>query len=230
MIKSKTSIVILVLIASLSLGLPRQAEAVVPLWIVKVIQAGVKKVLKAIDLMVQRMQNHTIWLQNAQKVLENKLSQLRLSEIAEWTERQRQLYKKYYDELWKVKTAITTYKRLHLIIQNQKQLIERYQFTWHMINQDDHFTREEIEYMYHVYTGIIDQSAVNLDQILLVINSFRTQMADAKRLELIDKAGDRIEQNYADLREFNRQNIQLSLSRAKNEHEVEAVKKLYGLD
>jgi hypothetical protein len=83
--------------------------------------------------------------------------------------------------------------------------------------------------MYVVYTGILNDSLYNLDQLLTIINSFKTQMSDAKRLEIINKAGDGIEKNYADLQQFNNQNIQLSLKRAKDEHEVMTVKKLYGL-
>ncbi len=205
-----------------------RAEAAIP--IAEIIRQAVKKVIKAVDLMIQRMQNETIGLQNAAKVLENKLSKLKLNEIAEWTERQRQLYKKYYDELWKVRNTLATYKRIKQILQRQQQIIEEYRFTWHMINQDKHFTRAEIDYMYRVYTGILNESVYNLDQILLVVNSFKTQMTDGKRLEVINKAGDNIEQNYTELKQFNNQNIQLSLNRAKDEHEIETVKKLYGIE
>ena len=208
---------------------PQPTQAAIPLWIIELIKKGVAKVLRAIDLMIQRLQNKTIWLQNAQKVLENKLSQFKLTEIAQWTERQRTLYKKYYDELWKVRNTISTYKRISLIVQRQKQIVEQYRFTWGMINRDKHFTKAEIDYMYYVYTGILDESVNNLDQLLLIINSFRTQMSDAKRLELINEAGERVEQNYTDLQQFNNQNIQLSLNRAKDQHEVESIKKLYGL-
>ena len=205
----------------------QQAQSAIP--ILEIIRQGVKKVIKAVDLMIQRLQNKTIALQNAAKVLENKLSKLKLNEIAEWTERQRQLYKKYYDELWKVRNTLATYKRIKQILERQQQIIEEYRFTWRMINQDKHFTRSEIDYMYRVYSGILNESVYNLDQILLVINSFQTQMTDGKRLEVINRAGDNIEQNYADLKQFNNQNIQLSMNRAKDEHEIEAVKKLYGL-
>jgi hypothetical protein len=98
-----------------------------------------------------------------------------------------------------------------------------------MVNQDKHFTRSEIDYMYAVYTGILNESLYNLDEIMLVINSYKTQMSDAKRLEIINKAGDAIDKNYQDLQQFNNQNIRLSMSRAKDEHEIEAVRKLYGL-
>lgn len=205
----------------------QQAHAVIP--IAKIIKEGVKKVIKAIDLMIQRLQNKTIWLQNAQKVLENKLSKFKLKEIAEWTEKQRQLYKKYYDELWQVRKTLATYHRVALIIQRQKQLVDQYKFTWQMVNQDKHFTRSELDYMYVVYTGIINDSLYNLEQLLMVINSFKTQMSDSKRLEIINKAGDGIDKNYQDLQQFNNQNIQLSLNRAKDEHEVKVIKQLYGL-
>ena len=197
--------------------------------ILEIIRQAVIKVIKAVDLMIQRLQNKTIWLQNAQKVLENKLSQFKLTEIAHWTEKQRQLYKKYYDELWQVRKTLATYHRIALIIQRQKQIVQQYKFTWQMVNQDKHFTKSEIDYMYSVYTGILNESVYNLDEIVLVINSYKTQMSDAKRLEIINKAGDSIEQNYHDLQQFNNQNIQLSLNRAKDKHEVATVKKLYGL-
>ncbi len=205
----------------------QQAQSAIP--VMEIIKQGVIKVIKAIDLMIQRLQTKTIWLQNAQKVLENKLSQFKLKEIAQWTEKQRQLYKKYYDELWKVRQTIATYHRITQIINRQKQIIEQYQFTWKMVKQDKHFTKSEIDYMYYVYTGILNESVDNIDQILLVINSYKTQMSDAKRLEMIDKAGEGIEQNYRDLKQFNEQNIRLSINRAKDEHEIESIKKLYGL-
>ncbi|HRE67719.1 MAG TPA: conjugal transfer protein TraI [Cyclobacteriaceae bacterium] len=224
----KTFFIMLFGTITLTVAPVQQAQSAIP--ILEIIRQGVKKVIKAVDLMIQRLQNKTIALQNAAKVLENKLSKLKLNEIAEWTERQRQLYKKYYDELWKVRNTLATYKRIKQILERQQQIIEEYRFTWRMINQDKHFTRSEIDYMYRVYTGILNESVYNLDQILLVINSFQTQMTDGKRLEVINKAGDNIEQNYADLKQFNNQNIQLSMNRAKDEHEVLVVKQLYGLE
>ncbi|MBS1681579.1 MAG: Conjugative transposon protein TraI [Cytophagales bacterium] len=205
----------------------QSVEAQIPL--LDIIKAAMIKVIKAIDLKVQRIQTKTIWLQNAQKVLENKLSKFKLDEIAQWTEKQRQLYKKYYDELWKVRNTLATYHRIALILQRQKQLVQQYKFTWQMVNQDKHFSRSEIDYMYLVYTGIINQSVYNLDELMMVINSDKTQMTDAKRLEVINKVGDNIDRNYTDLQQFNNQNTQLSINRSKDENEIKTVKRLCGL-
>ncbi|WP_207428913.1 conjugal transfer protein TraI [Pedobacter sp. SYSU D00535] len=197
--------------------------------ILEVIKAGVKKVIRAVDLKIQRMQNETIWLQNAQKVMENQLSKLKLTEISQWTERQRELYSKYYTDLWKVKSAISYYQRIKEITTKQLFLVEEYKKAWYLARQDKNFKPEELDYMYDVYTGILNESAKNLDQILLIINSFKTQMTDAKRLELINEAADRIDENYTDLKQFNTNNILMSLQRAKGQKQIQEVQRLYGL-
>lgn len=219
----------IVLVVSVSIsGIPnRRAEASIP--IAAIIKEAIEKVIKAVDLIVQRLQNKTIWLQNAQKVLENKLNELKLTEIAEWTEKHRELYKEYYDELWKVKSAISGYQRIKQIVERQTLLVAEYKRVWGIIRSDEHFTKEELDYMFRVYSGIMKASIRNLDQVLVVINSFQTEMSDGKRLEIIDRCGEEIERNYYDLKEFNNQNIQLSISRAKDAHEIETVKQLYGL-
>lgn len=206
---------------------PQEAKAGIPIAII--IKEAIKKVIKAVDLMIQRLQNKTIWLQNAQKVLENKLSQFKLNEIAEWTQKHKKLYQKYYDELWKVKTALSAYQRVREIMDKQVRIVKEYKRAWNMVRKDKHFTEAEIDYMYRVYKGILNESVRNLDQILLVINSFKTQMTDAQRLAIITQAGDRIEQNFVDLLEFNMNTYQLSLNRAKTQYEIDRVKKLYGL-
>ncbi|TCK80900.1 conjugal transfer protein TraI [Albibacterium bauzanense] len=212
----------------LMVSLPmKQANA--QLAVVEVIKAGVKKVIKAVDLKIQRMQNETIWLQNAQKVMENQLSKLKLTEISDWTERQKELYSKYYTDLWKVKAAISYYQRIKGVTTKQVFLVEEYKKAWNLAQQDKNFTADELDYMHKVYAGILKESAKNLDQLLLVVNSFKTQMSDAKRLELINEAADKIDENFNDLRQFNSQSIVMSLQRSKSQEQVEAVQRLYGL-
>ena len=197
--------------------------------VLEVIKAGVKKVIKAVDLKVQRLQNETLWLQNAQKAMENQLSKLKLTEISVWSERQKELYSKYYTDLWKVKATISYYQRVREITIKQVFLVEEYKKVWSLAKQDKNFNVEELRYMYDVYSGILKESANNLDQVLVIINSFKTQMTDAKRLELINAAADRIDQNFSDLREFNSQNILMSLQRSRAKNQIQTVQKLYGL-
>jgi hypothetical protein len=207
----------------------RPAEKVAVLPILEIVKAVTKKVIKAIDLRIQRLQNKTIWLQNAQKQVENVLSKLKLDEISDWTQKQKDLYKGYYEELAKVKSIITYYQRIREITKKQTQLVQEYERAWNLIKQDTHFKDSEIQYMERVYTGILEESVKNIDQIFLILDSFATQMSDLKRLEIINKAADQIDGNYDDLTMFNQQNILLSLQRAKTEADVNQVKQFYGI-
>ncbi len=207
----------------------RPAEKTAALPILEIVKAVTKKVIKAIDLGIQRLQNKTIWLQNAQKQVENTLSKLKLNEISDWTKKQRDLYKDYYEELQKVKSIITYYQRIKEISTKQTRLIEEYERAWRLFKKDESFKVSELEYMEKVYDGILEESMKNIDQIFLIIDSFTTQMSDLKRLEIINKAADQIDSNYNDLRLFNQQNVLLSLQRAKTDADVNKVKQFYGI-
>lgn len=213
---------------TICVSIPKGATAQIA--VLEVIKAGVKKVIRAVDLKVQRLQNETIWLQNAQKVLENQLSKLKLTEIADWTERQKDLYAEYYTSLWKVKSAITYYKRVKELTLKQIAIVDEYKWAWGLFQKDRHFSAEELEEMQKIYLGILEESVKNLDQVLLVVNAFKTQMSDGKRLEIINAAADKMEENYTDLKKFNSGNISLSIGRANSLDEVVKLKELYDVN
>ena len=225
--KAKMKIMVCLMCLLLISTPARPAETAAAFPIVGLIKAAAKKVIKAIDLRIQRLQNKTIWLQNAQKKIENILSKLKLNEISDWTQKQRDLYQDYYEELTKVKSIITYYQLIRDVSQKQVRLVNEYERAWKLFQQDSHFNEAELDYMQKVYSGILDESVKNIDQIFLILDSFTTQMSDAKRLEIINAAANQIDVNYNDLTLFNRQNVLLSLQRAKTQHEVEAVRRFY---
>ncbi len=204
-----------------------KANAQIPIY--DIIKGAIKKVIKAADLQIQRLQNKTIWLQNAQKTLENKMSQLRLNEIKDWVQKQKRLYEDYFQELRKVKSAIANYKKVKDIIAQQVAIVKEYKTAWGLFRQDKNFTVEELDYMFNIYTGMMDESLKNIDQLFLVIIAYATQMSDAKRLQIVNTVADNIQSQYFDLIEFNTQNKMLSLQRASELGEIEYVRRLYGL-
>ncbi len=197
--------------------------------LIDAILEAIKAAIIAADIAVQKVQNATVDLQNVQKGIENELSKLKLNEIADWTQKQKDLYQEYFNELQQVKTVIAYYKRISDIVSKQKQLVTEYKQAYSSVQQDKHFSAGEIKYIYSVYTGIVNESVKNLDQLLGILESFTVSMSDAERLKIINRSADGVEQQLSDLRRFNTQNSQLSLQRSKDQDEVEAVKKLYGL-
>jgi hypothetical protein len=157
------------------------------------------------------------------------MSQVKLTEIKDWVQKQKKLYEDYFQELWKVKSAIANYKRIKDIIEQQIAMVSEYKGAWALFRQDKNFTAEELDYMLNIYTGMMDESLKNIDKLFLVVNAYATQMTDAKRLEIINAVADNIQTQFFDLKEFNTQNKMLSLQRASELGEIEYVKRLYGL-
>lgn len=197
--------------------------------IAEIIREAIVKVIKAVDLMIQRLQNATIQLQNAQKAIENELSKLKLKEIADWGEKQRQLFKTYYDELWHVRSIIMYYQRVKDIVNKQAQIVTEYKSAFSLFQKDKHFSPAELQHISDVYLGILNQSVKNVEELTMVVNSLTTQMSDAARLAMIGHVGQAVDNNLADLRTFTHQNKLLSLQRSKDASDMETVRQLYGL-
>src|SRR6476661_4460553 len=109
----KKMMLMLILCMGLTIAPTQKSHAFV--WVV--IRAAIIKAIKAMDLAVQRLQNKTIWLQNAQKTMENTMSKLQLDQITDWVAKHKEQYTQYFDELHKVKAAISGYTKVREIMQ-----------------------------------------------------------------------------------------------------------------
>ncbi|TWR27312.1 conjugal transfer protein TraI [Mucilaginibacter achroorhodeus] len=189
----------------------------------------IKRVIVAIDLGVQRLQNKTLVLQNTQKELENNLHLNSLNDISGWLEKERNLYASYYQELAQVKMLIADYQMVKDVIDRQRQIISEYRQASALFRKDAHFAPRELAYMGNIYSGILQESLRNLDAVRSAVTPLTTQMGDAERWLRIDEAAQAIQLNLDHLRQFNRQNVQLSLSRSADERDRKTVQQLYGL-
>lgn len=213
----------------LGLGSINATHAVAQVPVVSLITGAVKKVIVAIDLKVQQLQNRTLQLQNAEKELENKMALTNLDDISGWLDKEKQLYAGYYKELQTVRGVIAGYELVKNVIRQQQQLVTEYRQANRLFHGDKHFSASELQYMGNVYNGILQQSADNLSEVLLAVSNGTTQMSDEERLAIIHKAAARLQGNLDDLRQFNYNAQQLSLSRARDQQERDNLKKMYGL-
>ncbi len=197
-------------------------------WIEIIRQLAIK-VIKAIDLAIQKQQNKTILLQNAQKALENTMAKLKLDEITDWTRKQKKLYEDYFQELRKVKELIQYYQRIKETMGKLYRMGDEHQRVWALFQNDKHFTWQERAYMKRVYQGIHTQTEQVVVAILDIVKQDLTSMSDTKRLERIEAAADKVDALFAEMVRFTHQNQQISLQRARSIQEAEIIKQLYGL-
>ncbi|WP_289031699.1 conjugal transfer protein TraI [uncultured Algoriphagus sp.] len=190
----------------------QEAKAAVP--IAEIIRQGVKKIIVAVDLKIQRMQNETIWLQQAQQKLENVLTESQLAEIASWSQKQRDLYGDYYESLWKVKSLITQFQKVKAISASQAELLRAYQKSWNLIVEGGMFSPQEILLIERRYGEILRQSAQNIQELTQVLRSYALQVSDGERLEQIMDLEQRMHGNFRTLTQLNLQLESLSSQRS----------------
>jgi hypothetical protein len=179
------------------------AEAAIP--IAEIIRQGVKKIIVAVDLKIQRLQNETIWMQQVQQKMENVLSETQLKEISSWSKQQKELYGDYYEGLWKVKSVLGQYQKIRDITQTQAELIKAYQQSWKLLTSSGQFSPDELDLIQSRYGVILQAGVRNLSQLTTVIKSFSFQISDGERLERIHVLDREMNQNYRDLLGLNMQ-------------------------
>lgn len=206
----------------------QNVQAQIP--VVSLVTGIIKKVIIAIDLKVQQLQNQTIALQNAEQQLENNLHLNSLNDISGWLGKEKDLYQNYYQELAQVKKVIADYDEVKNVISRQKQLVSEYQNANALFHRDAHFSTSELQYMGTIYDGILEESLRNLEAVMTAVSAVSTQMDDAERWLRIDNAGKAMQTNLNHLRQFNRQNVLLSLSRSRDQQDRASVQRLYGIN
>lgn len=204
------------------------ANAQIP--IVGIVSSAIKKVITALDLEVQRLQNQTIALQNAEAALENKMSLGNLNDISSTLSKEKNLYSSYYQELATVKKIITDYDEVKQATRQQIQLVNEYKTAYSLFQKDKNFSPTEINYMATVYNGILQESLRNLNEVVLAVTSLSTQMTDAERLMMVHKASNNLQQNLNDMRQFNNNNMALTMQRAQEHNDMQTIKQLYGIN
>jgi hypothetical protein len=216
---------ILLLIVSLSiLTLSSNAQ------VLEIIGIVTNKIIKAIDLKVQAMQNATINLQIAQKELENELSKESLADIGSLTEQQKELYKNYYASLKQVKVAVGATAGLIKIRQQQKSLNELYNLALSKTQLDPHFTPKEQTDIKQSFRNIIDEGAFTLDKLETTLRNNSIVATDAERMKLITQSANQLEGLLYKLQTLYSRNQETSIKRARSKEETETIKTLYGLN
>ncbi|MBS1655600.1 MAG: TerB family tellurite resistance protein, partial [Bacteroidetes bacterium] len=138
------------------------------------------------------------------------------------------LHQVFLDGLLQVSPAVQRYERIADIVQLQLRIVREYRTAWNQFRADHNFTIDEIDYLGKVYSHLFNESAKNLDDLIIVITAGKLRMSDDERLKAIDKIWNEVQDQYAFLRDFNGSTSMLSKARAKEQQEVDVSRRLRG--
>jgi len=177
----------------------------------------IAKVIKAIDLQVQKLQNQTIWLQQEQQVAEHELSKLKLGEIADWQTKQKELYANYFQELNTVKTVIKSLPQVKQILNMQAQVITEY----------NRFARDKTQQA--SFDELLALSRDIVQSLQQVISGGVLSMKDADRAMSLCTLRDAMNECLNSIQELNKQQVHLTASKLRMQAEMHLLKTLNGI-
>jgi hypothetical protein len=136
------------------------------------------------------------------------------------------LHQTFLDGLMLVNPELRKYKRVADIISYQASILAEYRSAYSRFRNGGQFTASEIEHMAKVYTGLLDRSGQQIDELTMVLSSGKLRMNDAERISVINRIYGDMVQQLSFLRGFNRRASSLQDQRTRSKAETEALKKL----
>lgn len=188
-----------------------QAQSIDPVSLV------IARVIRALDLQVQKLQNQTIWLQHAQQVATHELSKLKLDQIAGWQNRQKELYASYFRELKSAKPVLNNLPQVKQILAMQAEVAKEY---WRYVKNSQ--LRESFD-------ALLLASNEILQELQPVINGNTLLMNDADRLLFLASLRDAMEHCLDEIKQLNNQYAQGVNSRMRMKQDWRMLKTLNGI-
>ena len=176
----------------------------------------IAKAIKAIDLKVQKLQNETIWLQQAQGLAEQELSKIKLSEITGWQQQLSDLYAGYFAELKQVKSSILGMSQIKRVMDMQRQVVIAY----------GKFAKDPLAKVQ--YDALLNTSVEILQTLYSVIGS-QYAMKDAERICMITTLKDAMGHCLTNIETLNKQQLSIADNRSRMQADLQFVKKLNGI-
>lgn len=139
------------------------------------------------------------------------------------------LHKNFLDALLDVSPAVRKYKRIADIISYQSRIVKEYKTAFARFKEEKNFTPEEISYLKNVYEGLLKQTAISIDELIMVVTAGTLRMSDDERLQAVDKIYDTVLEQFSFLKEFNNNTGLLAMQRKTEQTEITISRRIDGV-
>ena len=131
-----------------------------------------------------------------------------------------------FNGLKTVNPTIKKYVKVADIITLQSQIVQTYKNTLKQIKSNGLFNPGEIEYVYNIFTKLLEQCTINIDELITLTTSGEYEMKDDERLKRIDALEADMQDKYAFAQNFGQGAQILSLQRNKEQKEIQTSRAL----
>lgn len=138
--------------------------------------------------------------------------------------------KKYYDALKSVSNLVRSARKVQQCILLIGEISDIYVHGYKRMVADENFSPTELAAIAAGYARIIEESAGELKELQDIVNPTDMSLTDKDRIDVVVRVHSVLRHHRDLARYFTRKNISISLLRAAEKQNVEAVLSLYGTD
>lgn len=139
------------------------------------------------------------------------------------------LHSDYFNSLKTVNGSIASYGKVDSITSLQIQILKVNDAINKFIQNNQNILSNEREYMNKVMSNLLNKSAADLDQLIILTTNDSVEMKDDERLQRIDDLYASMQDKYVFANYFNNEIQTLAISRAKSSNDIKASQLLYGI-
>lgn len=139
------------------------------------------------------------------------------------------LHNDFLSSFKSVNLTIRNYSKVPEIIAFQVKIIQSYKSTYKYVQSISLYSPAEIDFIYRVFTNLINNSSDDLDELITVVTANELEMKDDERLKRIDAIYASIQDKYAFAKNFGDEAKVLAVQKAKDKNNLETSRKLYGI-
>jgi len=140
------------------------------------------------------------------------------------------LHNVFLNSLLEVSPTVKKYKRIADIVSTQLRIVSGYKTVLRQLKASGKFTIDEMGYIQHVYSNLLNQSLKNLDALVVIVTANKMRMSDDERMSAIDAVWKEADNEYNFLQHFNNQAKVLALQRAKEQNDISTMNQLYNVN
>ena len=135
----------------------------------------------------------------------------------------------FFSSFKSVNPTIRNYSKVAEIIAFQIKIVQAYKQTYGYVQKVSLYSPAEIDFIYRVFTNLINNSSADLDELIAVMTANELEMKDDERLKRIDAIYTSIQDKYAFAKSFGDEAKVLAVQKIKDKNNVETSRAYYGI-
>jgi multidrug efflux pump subunit AcrB len=135
----------------------------------------------------------------------------------------------FFNSFKSVNPTIKNYSKVGDIIAFQVEIIQSYKSAYKYVQSISLYNPHEIDFIYRVYTNLVNNSSNDLDELITAITTNELEMKDDERLKRIDAIYTSMQDKYAFAKSFGDQAKVLAVQKAKDKNNIETSRSFYGI-